>query len=551
MLPKIVIADLSCDNSKDVLLAVRIQKSVRTNEISLLLIIPRVPDPFVKKNIIELQEQITDEKQGRVETIGYPFAFGDLLEKIKAMVAGGEVGSGSDEPAVVDLNKSVATHLFDSTVTVETKLHEISVVLRKNWGFPFTVVKALDILESNSGCCTELAKCIATDPAVSSTVLKIANTVLYARRSGRINDIRDAVVRMGFKETRNIMACLSLIDLSPKVYRNRGFGRREFWLHSLSVGLIAQKLCVDSGFRRPELAFMAGLLHDLGKIPLDNSFDTVFPKLLDKSMASFCAFYEAEDQLMNFTHAQLGHYLTTQWNFPSPISMAILNHHDVDRILTASPLFDKIIQEAVFIANQLTKAASLGHSCDEILEEIPIEMLRDLKLTTGPGERFFTVILRQLAQLCSYLHLNLHKRHLFLDDTEEQQSDIILVYNDKLIYHPMVVALRDNGFKVRQSTHFIPENMAGKQVVISIPERGLPLDIMLYGDEPQTSNVKVLKIFLVDMEQSQERRQNVADTQLLFMDRKTFDTRLLLHTLDTFFERIILPARPQEDDQPA
>lgn len=115
----------------------------------------------------------------------------------------------------------------------------------------------------------------------------------------------------------------------------------------------------------------------------------------------------------------------------------------------------------------------------------------------------------------------------------------------------MEVALRNNGFKVRQSTHFVPENTVGKQVVISIPERGLPLDIMLYGDEPQTSNIEVLKIFLVDMEQSEERRQNVADSPLLFMDRKTFDTRLLLHTLDTFFERIILPVIPPEDDPPA
>ncbi|MBN1578277.1 MAG: hypothetical protein JW913_17080, partial [Chitinispirillaceae bacterium] len=81
--------------------------------------------------------------------------------------------------------------------------------------------------------------------------------------------------------------------------------------------------------------------------------------------------------------------------------------------------------------------------------------------------------------------------------------------------------------------------------VISIPERGLPLDIMFYGDEPRPGEAEVLKIFLVDSEQTHEMRENITDTHLLFMDRRTFDVRLLIHTLDTFFERIILPELPE------
>ncbi|MBN1307617.1 MAG: HDOD domain-containing protein, partial [Chitinispirillaceae bacterium] len=409
----------------------------------------------------------------------------------------------------------------------------------------FTVIKALDILESDSGCCTELAKCISTDPAVSSTVLKISNTVLFARRHGRVNDIREAVVRMGFRETRSILACLSLIDLSPEVYRNRGFGRREFWLHSLAVGLIAEKLCVNCNFPRPELAFMAGLLHDLGKIPLDNNFEAVFPRLLDHTMDFFCAFYESEEKLMGFTHAQLGHYLTTQWNFPAVISAAILNHHDPEKIVQSSHAFDRLIQDAVFVANQLAKAAAFGHSCDEILEEIPAELMRDLRLSSGPGERFFSTVLRELRQLCSYLNLQLQERHFVSDTCESQESDIIVIYDASSIYHPMMVALRNNGFKVRQTSKFAPAISTGKQVVISIPERGLPLDIMFYGDEPHPGEAEVLKIFLVDIEQTQTLRENISDTHLLFMDRRTFDIRLLIHTLDTFFERIILPDLPE------
>jgi putative nucleotidyltransferase with HDIG domain len=544
MLPRMVVADLSCDNPKDVLLAARIQKSVRTEMVSVLLIVPAVPDLFITRMVAEIKELKLPSDKGVLETIKYPFAFADLLGKIRTLTATNDETVAEPGDLAVDVNRAVAERLFDLSVKTEKKLQDIAAVINKNWGFPFTVIKALDILESDTGCCTELAKCISTDPAVSSTVLKISNTVIFARRHGRVNDVREAVVRMGFRETRSILACLSLIDLSPEVYRNRGFGRREFWLHSLAVGLIAEKLCTGSGFPRPELAFMAGLLHDLGKIPLDNNFELVFPKLLDTTMDTFCPFFEAEEKLMGFSHAQLGHYLTTQWNFPPMISMAILNHHEPDRIMQATPAFDKHIQEAVFVANQLAKAASFGHSCDEILDEIPAEMMRDLRLSNGPGERFFVTILRELKQLCSYLNLQLQERQFASDACDSHDCDIILVYDDKSIYHPMLVALRNNGFKVRQVPKFVPVSRNGKLVVISIPERGLPLDIMFYGDEVKAADTEVLKIFLVDIEQTHSLRENVADSHLMFMDRRTFDIRLLIHTLDTFFERIVLPDIP-------
>ena len=371
----------------------------------------------------------------------------------------------------------MADKLFDLSIPSDKKLHDIGKSIVKHWAFPFTVIKAMDIMESDAGCVIELAKCISTDAAVTSAILKISNTVQYARRHGRITDVKDAVIRLGFRETRSIMACLSLIDLSPEIYRNRGFGRREFWLHSLSVGLIAERLCADCKLPRPELAFMAGLIHDFGKIPLDNDFDSVFPRLLDKTMATICAFYETEDRLMGFTHASLGHYLTSQWNFPPSVSMAILNHHNPENILRVTQQSDKLIQEAVFIANLLAKALNLGHSCDEILEEVPIEMLRNLQMGACPDERFFKTILKQLHTLCSYLNLQSQELKSASLIQGSRQSDVVVVYNDRAIFHPMVVALRSNGFNVRITNQMPTETNEGKRVIISIPEQGLPLDI--------------------------------------------------------------------------
>jgi putative nucleotidyltransferase with HDIG domain len=542
MLPKAVLIDVSAENSKDILLAERLRKSMRSRNISILLITPKQADALLIRVISELALKSKEEDSGKLQTINFPFAFSEFLDKIKMLVTDDKNELRDTKKDTGEQNRTIAERLFDSSINPEKKLTEIGGVLQNQWAFPFTIIKAMDIIESDAGCCVELAKCISTDPAVSSAVLKISNTVQYARRHGRITDIRDAVVRLGFRETRSIMACLSLINLTPEIYKSRGFERREFWLHSLAVGLIAEKLCAEIGFRRPELAFIAGLLHDLGKIPLDNNFDWVFPKLLDQTMVSYTPFFETEERCMGFTHAELGHYLTTQWNFPSLISCAILHHHNKDRILKTSTQYDKLIQEAVYVANQLAKAVNIGHSCDEILEEIPFEIMRDLKLSNGPSDWFFKSIDEQLHLLCSYLNLDTESLAIHTTRPLTTDSDVVIVYNDKALFHPMVTALRNNGFLVKVTSRDIPEPPKGKRVIISIPEKGFPLDIMFYGENQKNDLIAdVLKIFIVDTEQPRNDTSTLASDNMLFMDRNSFDIRLLLHALDTFFERIITP----------
>jgi putative nucleotidyltransferase with HDIG domain len=550
ILPKIVIADISIDNPKDILVLARLQKSPRMNNVRMLLILSKDLPASISQVVSELATQDPEESRKRLLSIGYPFAFAELLSKLKQFALPDEsaaVKTGILAPQIVPVenNRALEFKLFDLSVPAATKLSDLGKALQHHWAFPFTVVKALDIIESDISCSMELSRCISTDPAVSSAILKIANTIQYARRHGRITEIKDAVVRLGFRETRNIMACLSLIDLSPEVYKNRGFGRREFWLHSLAVGVIAEKICIDYGLHRPELAFIAGLLHDLGKIPLDNNFDSLYSRLLDETMASITAFHETEQRLMGFTHSHLGHYLTNEWNFPSAITQAILNHHNPDKILQSPVQYDRIIQEAVFTANLLAKAASLGHSCDEILTEIPAEMIRELHLGTGPSERFFTSVIKQLRVMCTFLNLPCQDLSFGEARHDSGETDVVIVYNDRQIFHPIVIALQNNGFNVQVTNQFNPDAAKKTKVIIAMPDKGLPLDVIFYGDERDIQGEgEVLKIFLVDLEQYHDARHGITNANLIFMDRHTFDVRLLLNTLDNFLGKIVTPQAP-------
>jgi len=554
MLPKIIIADISVENAKDILMLSRLQKSQRLKNVNILLILPLNIPRDIAAFVNDLKTQTAEENVNRLQSIGYPFAFADLLTALKRFghpedAASAKAAISKNQSTIsAELTKNIESKLFDLSIPASTKLADIGKALQHNWAFPFTVVKALDIIESEASCSAELSKCISTDPAVSSAILKIANTIQYAHRHGRVTEIKEAIVRLGFKETRNMMACLSLIDLTPDVYRNRGFGRREFWLHSLAVGVIAEKICTDYQLHRPELAFMAGLLHDLGKIPLDNNFELVFLKLLDDTMASVTAFHETEQRTVGFTHAHLGHYLTTQWNFPAPICQAILNHHNPERILQTPVQYDRIIQEAVFIANLLAKASGIGHTCDEILPEIPAEMIRELRLVNGISDKFFSSVIKQLRFMCTFLNLPYQDLSIGEIRQENADSEVLVVYNERQIFHPVVIALKANGFNVRIINQLTPENCRKAKAIIAMPDKGLPLDIVFYGDERDIENENdILKIFLVDLEQYHDTRQSITNENLVFMDRHNFDVRVLLHTLDNFFGRIVTPKEPSQN----
>jgi hypothetical protein len=151
------------------------------------------------------------------------------------------------------------------------------------------------------------------------------------------------------------------------------------------------------------------------------------------------------------------------------------------------------------LANILGKALYLGHSCDEICEEIPSPILKDLKIPAGPDESFFGSVFRDLWIMCKYLNLSPKNIAIGKVRSGSPVADIIVVYNKKVAFHPLVVALRNNGFTVKTTSQFVPDLYRQARVAIFIPEKGIPMDIMFYEDGKENSDgPSILKIFLLN-----------------------------------------------------
>lgn len=198
---------------------------------------------------------------------------------------------------------------------------------------PNVILQLLSVLEDDNSTFNDMVRIIMTDQVLTSRILKVANSSLYAS-GGQIDSIHLAIARMGMRE---IMSIATAVKLNSMDFPNVPKGKLQVLLDdALKTAFIA------SGMARhcrldPEEAFLAGLLHDMGKtviyslIPSNELND----KLLDDFIAN--------------RHAEIGAMIAKKWNYPETIQNLILNHHNcsysgkIDRLTAVIQLTDTLL----------------------------------------------------------------------------------------------------------------------------------------------------------------------------------------------------------------
>jgi len=169
----------------------------------------------------------------------------------------------------------------------------------------------------------DLRRIIEKDPSLSVRVLKVANSSLYGFRR-EVETLRHAVTLLGFKTVECLVMAASLRD----VFKHFGLSEKLLWEHATIAGVAAGKL---SGYGPievdRELAFTAGLLHDLGKIALSNVFRERYHRVMARVYNEAIPCIDAERAEFGFDHAVLGAHVAEKWQLPRPFVHAIRYHH--------------------------------------------------------------------------------------------------------------------------------------------------------------------------------------------------------------------------------
>ena len=191
---------------------------------------------------------------------------------------------------------------------------------------PFSVARVIQLCNSPTTSATDLVQPIRADPALTSMILRRANSVVYGGREP-CSSPQQAVVRIGIRETRNIAATFSVFEMFSTQTKSFGFNRFWFWLHSLAVAAAAQFLARRLKLGQPEDAFLAGLLHDIGKMVLDDFMNTEFQAAVAKAGVESMPIRKAELAVFETDHAFVGGKVAEQWKLPDFVCSAISEHH--------------------------------------------------------------------------------------------------------------------------------------------------------------------------------------------------------------------------------
>jgi HD-like signal output (HDOD) protein len=191
---------------------------------------------------------------------------------------------------------------------------------------PQVVMKANEIMANPSSTFKELGGVIETDPAIAGRVLKLANSAYYGLR-GMVSSIHQASVVLGFEALGELISVVGAAGLLDRFLGGYGLEAGALWQHSLAVAFGSKILARKKTPTRENDAFSAGLLHDSGKIVLDEYVkerEEKFDAFLKKEGNTYLA---AEKQILGFDHAEIAFDLCNKWSIPENQSIAIRYHH--------------------------------------------------------------------------------------------------------------------------------------------------------------------------------------------------------------------------------
>lgn len=187
---------------------------------------------------------------------------------------------------------------------------------------PVQAARAFQLASDGNARLTDFIGVIETDEALSARIVRIANSVYYSRGT-RVSDIEKAVANIGLDELR----CLLSATMLKSLLHAQHPVREQIWANSVATAVLCRMLSSSVKELSPGAAFLCGLLHDVGKLVMIRRNGALYEKVNSLVSSSEGGFPDAEEQLFELSHIEVGQWIAQSWNFPTAVREAIAYHH--------------------------------------------------------------------------------------------------------------------------------------------------------------------------------------------------------------------------------
>ncbi|MBN1522184.1 MAG: HDOD domain-containing protein [Candidatus Aureabacteria bacterium] len=266
---------------------------------------------------------------------------------------------------------------------------------------PTVLTNVTKMMQNPRVSAAQVGKVIQSDVALTSKILKLVNSAFYGFPN-RISTVTHAIVILGFNAVRSTAMSVSVFDSFGGGGETEGFDRMAFWKHSIGCGAASRILAKRLNIKELEEAFIAGLLHDIGLIILDQFVHEEFVKVMKQVKEKDILIRDAEKELLDgVTHNDLGAWLGRKWNM-APALIEVIEAYPNP----SSASDNYLLVSIVHAADILTRALDIGSGGDNRIpkinksawEKLGIDMadlpsiLQEIVDSAKKAEAFFTMV---------------------------------------------------------------------------------------------------------------------------------------------------------------
>ncbi len=243
---------------------------------------------------------------------------------------------------------------------------------------PFSPIlnKLLASLAQDDVSFVKLGDLIEKDPVVAGNLLHLVNSALYARR-GSINSVRHALSLLGINKLRNVVLGMSITRMWNQVKTPASWSMARFNMHSAASGILSDLLAQRLTVHYAEGAFVAGLLHDVGRLLIALGLPEEYGRILQMHEGEGKPLLECEMLVLGFTHPGLSAEALGFWNLPLPIRTAVRNHHSPELDTSGLRPDEVTLSRVLDAANQYVNSmgVSIMKTCTETADATLVESL--------------------------------------------------------------------------------------------------------------------------------------------------------------------------------
>jgi len=291
---------------------------------------------------------------------------------------------------------------LSSTTTMSLKkiqARDLKLIVKEVPTLPIVYQQLFSKMSNPDVSVPQLAEVVSRDQSLATKILKLVNSAFYGYKK-EINTISRAMVILGFRTVRNAALAISVFDYVSGAEEDSRFPVEDFWKHSLCTASVAKVVGQRTSMKQQEETFVAGLLHDIGKMIMMKYFPEDFGEVCGHALDNNLTWIEAEKELLNVDHASVAKAVLHSWNFPANLTEAIQFHHT----LNSGTSYPSLVA-LTNVADHMSYELGMGSPASHAAEDCDPWSLSELGTTKAEIMKYQDTIMEETNQALEILQI--------------------------------------------------------------------------------------------------------------------------------------------------